>query len=132
MFKVRLLRACSCIPCHAVQACETQTCRSPARPALQMGVLVPGGDRTAVKRTADFFLTQFTERLEAQVGRAGRFCWGACGCVCQRLSTGRLPVHPAHLVAGGAGGRGRVLLPGRVRLFARGLQSMRQLPPESN
>lgn len=44
-----------------------------------MGVLVPGGDRTAVKRTADFFLTQFTERLEAQVGRAllalrGRGC----------------------------------------------------------
>jgi hypothetical protein len=32
-----------------------------------MGVLVPGGDRTAVKRTADFFLSQFTERLEAQV-----------------------------------------------------------------
>ncbi|KAL4421257.1 hypothetical protein ABPG75_010548 [Micractinium tetrahymenae] len=33
---------------------------------VQMGVLVPGGDRTAVKRTADFFLSQFTERLEAQ------------------------------------------------------------------
>ncbi|KAI7835637.1 hypothetical protein COHA_010468 [Chlorella ohadii] len=33
---------------------------------VKMGVLVPGGDRTAVKRTADFFLTQFTERLEAQ------------------------------------------------------------------
>ena len=40
-----------------------------------MGVLVPGGDRTAVKRTADFFLTQFTERLEAQVGRARALWW---------------------------------------------------------
>lgn len=38
-----------------------------------MGVLVPGGDRTAVKRTADFFLAQFTQRLEAQVGG-----WLAC------------------------------------------------------
>lgn len=48
-----------------------QPVASPLAPSLasaQMGVLVPGGDRTAVKRTADFFLTQFTERLEAQVG----------------------------------------------------------------
>lgn len=47
----------------------------PPPPLLQMGVLVPGGDRTAVKRTADFFLTQFTERLEAQVGRARALWW---------------------------------------------------------
>ena len=52
---------------------------------VAMGVLVPGGDRTAVRRTADFFLSQFTQRLEAQVrgggvgrggGVAGRL-WGA-------------------------------------------------------
>lgn len=33
---------------------------------VQMGVLVPGGDRVAVRRTADFFLTQFQSRLEMQ------------------------------------------------------------------
>merc|ERR1719356_1163898 len=31
-----------------------------------MGVLVPGGDMTAVKRTARFFLDSLAERLEAQ------------------------------------------------------------------
>eukprot|EP00798_Chlamydomonas_sp_ICE-L_P025773 gene25774-11439_t len=31
-----------------------------------MGVYVPTGDRTAVRRTAEFFLESFTERLEAQ------------------------------------------------------------------
>ena len=46
-------------------------CRLP--PLVAQGVLVPGGDRTAVKRTADFFLSQFTSRLESQVGgRVGR------------------------------------------------------------
>lgn len=31
-----------------------------------MGVLVDGGDRTAIKRTAEFFLKSFGERLEEQ------------------------------------------------------------------
>lgn len=31
-----------------------------------MGVLVPGGDRTAVRRTAQFFLNSFEDRLKAQ------------------------------------------------------------------
>jgi hypothetical protein len=35
-----------------------------------MGVLVPGGDQTSVKRTAQFFINSFYERLEnTQVGR---------------------------------------------------------------
>ena len=56
-------------------------CHLPSPPFsdVQMGVLVPGGDRTAVKRTADFFLAQFTERLEAQVGGSW---WGGALCVC--------------------------------------------------
>lgn len=33
---------------------------------VKMGVLVPGGDRTAVRRTGEFFLRSFEERLEAQ------------------------------------------------------------------
>ncbi|KAL8160490.1 hypothetical protein V2J09_002027 [Rumex salicifolius] len=33
---------------------------------IQMGVLVPTGDRTAVRRTAQFFLNSFEERLAAQ------------------------------------------------------------------
>lgn len=33
---------------------------------IAMGVLVPGGDRTAVRRTAEFFLKSFQERLDAQ------------------------------------------------------------------
>ncbi|CAL5214484.1 unnamed protein product [Lathyrus oleraceus] len=33
---------------------------------IQMGVLVPTGDMTAVRRTAQFFLTSFEERLAAQ------------------------------------------------------------------
>merc|ERR1719379_1338113 len=33
---------------------------------VTMGVLVPGGDMTAVKRTARFFLDSLAERLEAQ------------------------------------------------------------------
>eukprot|EP00897_Mesotaenium_endlicherianum_P006791 jgi/Mesen1/613/ME000108S10769 len=33
---------------------------------VQMGVLVPTGDRTAVRRTAQFFLSSFEERLAAQ------------------------------------------------------------------
>lgn len=33
---------------------------------IQMGVLVPGGDMTAVRRTGQFFLDSFQERLEAQ------------------------------------------------------------------
>lgn len=33
---------------------------------IKMGVLVPGGDRTAVRRTGEFFLRSFEERLEAQ------------------------------------------------------------------
>ncbi|KAK3158271.1 hypothetical protein QOZ80_2AG0134990 [Eleusine coracana subsp. coracana] len=33
---------------------------------VQMGVLVPTGDMTAVRRTAQFFLTSFQERLAAQ------------------------------------------------------------------
>lgn len=33
---------------------------------IQMGVLVPGGDRTAIRRTAEFFLRNFEERLAAQ------------------------------------------------------------------
>ncbi|KAL3158073.1 hypothetical protein ABBQ32_011679 [Trebouxia sp. C0010 RCD-2024] len=33
---------------------------------VTMGVLVPGGDRTAVRRTAEFFLKNFEERLKAQ------------------------------------------------------------------
>ncbi|KAF6149307.1 hypothetical protein GIB67_026163 [Kingdonia uniflora] len=33
---------------------------------IQMGVLVPTGDMTAVRRTAQFFLTSFEERLVAQ------------------------------------------------------------------
>ena len=48
-----------------------------------MGVLVPGGDRTAVKRTADFFLSQFTERLEAQVGQPAALCPALC-CALER------------------------------------------------
>ena len=35
-----------------------------------MGVLVPGGDRTAVRRTAQFFLDSFQERLDAQRAEA--------------------------------------------------------------
>ncbi|OIT26860.1 PREDICTED: uncharacterized protein LOC109214760 [Nicotiana attenuata] len=34
--------------------------------AIQMGVLVPTGDMTAVRRTAQFFLNSFEERLAAQ------------------------------------------------------------------
>ncbi|KAM7523684.1 hypothetical protein LguiA_013586 [Lonicera macranthoides] len=34
--------------------------------AIQMGVLVPTGDMTAVRRTAQFFLNSFEERLQAQ------------------------------------------------------------------
>ena len=37
---------------------------------VAMGVLVPGGDRTAVRRTAQFFLDQFQERLDAQRAEA--------------------------------------------------------------
>ncbi|KAF9609873.1 hypothetical protein IFM89_018958 [Coptis chinensis] len=33
---------------------------------IQMGVLVPTGDMTAVRRTAQFFLNSFEERLQAQ------------------------------------------------------------------
>lgn len=33
---------------------------------VKMGVLVPGGDRTAVRRTGEFFLRAFEERLAAQ------------------------------------------------------------------
>lgn len=33
---------------------------------VRMGVLVPGGDRVAVRRTAEFFLSSFQERLVAQ------------------------------------------------------------------
>ena len=33
---------------------------------VKMGVLVPGGDRTAVRRTGEFFLNSFQERLEEQ------------------------------------------------------------------
>ncbi|KAL0284836.1 UNVERIFIED_CONTAM: protein ACTIVITY OF BC1 COMPLEX kinase, chloroplastic, partial [Sesamum radiatum] len=33
---------------------------------VQMGVLVPTGDMTAVRRTAQFFLNSFEERLAAQ------------------------------------------------------------------
>lgn len=33
---------------------------------IKMGVLVPGGDRTAVRRTGEFFLASFEERLTAQ------------------------------------------------------------------
>lgn len=33
---------------------------------IKMGVLVPGGDRTAIRRTGEFFLKNFEERLEAQ------------------------------------------------------------------
>ena len=38
---------------------------------IAMGVLVPGGDRTAVRRTADFFLKSFQERLVAQKTERG-------------------------------------------------------------
>ena len=37
---------------------------------VTMGVLVPGGDRVAVRRTAQFFLDQFQERLDAQRAEA--------------------------------------------------------------
>lgn len=40
---------------------------------VAMGVLVPGGDRTAVRRTAEFFLTSFQARalvLWASLGEA--------------------------------------------------------------
>jgi predicted unusual protein kinase regulating ubiquinone biosynthesis (AarF/ABC1/UbiB family) len=37
---------------------------------VSMGVLVPGGDRVAVRRTAQFFLDQFQERLDAQRAEA--------------------------------------------------------------
>ena len=42
-----------------------------------MGVLVPGGDRTAVRRTAQFFLDSFQERLDAQRAEAAAvsFCF---------------------------------------------------------
>ena len=33
---------------------------------IKMGVLVPGGDRTAVRRTGEFFLRSFEDRLKAQ------------------------------------------------------------------
>jgi len=33
---------------------------------VKMGVLVPGGDRTAVRRTGEFFLSSFEERLKEQ------------------------------------------------------------------
>ena len=33
---------------------------------MQMGVLIPGNDLTAVRRTARFFLNNFEERLKAQ------------------------------------------------------------------
>lgn len=38
---------------HAVQACRCIDA------LVTMGVLVPGGDRTAVRRTAEFFLKNF-------------------------------------------------------------------------
>ena len=37
---------------------------------VAMGVLVPGGDRTAVRRTAQYFLDSFQERLDAQRAEA--------------------------------------------------------------
>jgi len=37
---------------------------------VAMGVLVPGGDRTALVRTCDFFLASFQERLAAQRAEA--------------------------------------------------------------
>ena len=41
-----------------------------------MGVLVPGGDQTSVKRTAQFFINSFYERLEnTQVGGRMRLHW---------------------------------------------------------
>ena len=33
---------------------------------IKMGVLVPGGDRTAIRRTGEFFLKSFEDRLTAQ------------------------------------------------------------------
>ncbi|KAK9819782.1 hypothetical protein WJX72_002278 [[Myrmecia] bisecta] len=39
---------------------------------ITMGVLVPGSDRTAVRRTAEFFLNSFQERLNAQKEAAAR------------------------------------------------------------
>ena len=35
---------------------------------VAMGVLVPGGDRTAVRRTAEFFLNSFQARGAPSVG----------------------------------------------------------------
>ena len=37
---------------------------------IAMGVLVPGGDRVAIRRTAQFFLDSFQERLDAQRAEA--------------------------------------------------------------
>jgi len=48
--------------------------RSPSRRCLDalvtMGVLIPGNDMTAVRRTAQFFLTNFRERLAQQRAEA--------------------------------------------------------------
>lgn len=33
---------------------------------VKMGVYVPTGDKTAIRRTADFFLKAFSERLDVQ------------------------------------------------------------------
>ena len=45
-----------------------------------MGVLVPGGDRTAVRRTAEFFLTSFQARpVPCAVGLFGGCCLAGKG-----------------------------------------------------
>lgn len=55
-----------------------------------MGVLVPGpGDQLAVKRTADFFLKSFQERLDTQ--RQERETKGAPQC-CVRPLLGLAPL----------------------------------------
>lgn len=54
---------------------------------VDMGVLVPSADRQAVRRTAEFFLTSFQDRLKAQREVGG---W-QCACVgCVFALTGRL------------------------------------------
>lgn len=70
--------------CMNIRACESgggdihscATCRC-IDALVTMGVLVPGGDRTAVRRTAEFFLKNFEVNclnLSA--------CQLVCTCVC--------------------------------------------------
>lgn len=60
---VALTTVCAEIPCNKQSHAIVYCCRC-IDALVTMGVLVPGGDRTAVRRTAEFFLKNFEVRLQ--------------------------------------------------------------------